>query len=73
MAITKITSSVIGSEFTSSLRYDSTNDAFIPPKPFGRWVLNATSFLREAPTPHPSDGKIYTWNEEPQQWDLITE
>jgi len=51
--------------------YDSVNDAFIPPKPFDSWVLNATSFLWEAPIPYPEDGNNYIWNEETQNWELI--
>ena len=48
--------------------YDNTRDAFIPPKPFNSWVLNETSCLWEAPTPMPSDGKIYNWDEATTSW-----
>ena len=48
--------------------YDSTRDAFIPPKPFNSWVLNEDSCLWEAPTPMPNDGKIYNWDEETTSW-----
>ena len=48
--------------------YDSTRDAFIPPKPFNSWVLNETSCLYEAPTPMPTDDKIYSWDEETTTW-----
>jgi hypothetical protein len=52
--------------------YDSTRDAFIPPKPFNSWVLNETSCLYEAPTPMPNDGKIYTWDEATTSWVEVT-
>lgn len=52
-------------------KYDSTRDAFIPPKPFNSWILNETTCLWEAPVPYPSDNELYEWNEEDQQWDLI--
>jgi hypothetical protein len=52
--------------------YDESRDAFIPPKPFDSWTLNETSCLWEAPVAYPTDGKAYEWNEEEQQWDLIT-
>ena len=52
--------------------YDNTRDAFIPPKPFNSWVLNETSCLWEAPTPMPSDGKIYTWDEATTSWVEVT-
>lgn len=48
--------------------YDSTRDAFIPPKPYNSWVLNETSCLWGAPTPMPNDGKIYSWDEETTTW-----
>ena len=53
--------------------YDATRNAFIPPKPFNSWILNETSCLWEAPIVYPSDGKMYTWNENLGTWDLITE
>lgn len=48
--------------------YDSTRDAFIPPKPFASWVLNETTCRWEAPTPYPTDNKAYSWNEEQLVW-----
>jgi len=48
--------------------YDSIRDAFIPPKQFASWSLNETSCLWEAPTPYPTDGKFYSWNEEQLTW-----
>lgn len=53
--------------------YDTTRDAFIPPKPYPSWILNETSCLWESPVPHPNDGQIYNWNEETQTWDLIND
>jgi hypothetical protein len=52
--------------------YDESRDAFIPPKPFDSWTLNETSCLWEAPVAYPTDGEAYEWNEEQQQWDLIS-
>ena len=52
--------------------YDSTRDAFIPPKPFNSWTLNETTCLWEAPTPMPDDGKMYRWDEETTSWIEIT-
>ena len=53
--------------------YDSGRDAFIAPKPFASWVLNEESCVYEAPVAYPTDGEMYTWNEETTSWDLITE
>ena len=52
--------------------YDEARDAFIPPKPYDSWALNETSCLWEAPVEYPTDGERYEWNEQDQQWDLIT-
>lgn len=52
--------------------YDNTRDAFIPPKPFNSWTLNETTCLWEAPTPMPSDGKIYNWDETTTSWVEVT-
>ena len=51
--------------------YDYARDAFIPPKPYDSWTLNANTCLWEAPVAYPEDGQLYTWNEETQQWDLV--
>jgi hypothetical protein len=48
--------------------YDTTLDAFIPPKPFASWALNKDTCLWEAPVAMPTDDKIYSWNEEQQNW-----
>ena len=52
--------------------YDYARDAFIPPKPFASWTLDETSCLWQAPIAYPDDGEKYTWNEENQEWDLMT-
>ena len=48
--------------------YDAQKDAFIPPQPFNSWLLNETSCLWEAPTPMPTDGKEYQWDEPTTSW-----
>lgn len=48
--------------------YDSSRDAFIPPKPYASWVLNEDSCLWDPPVAMPSDGKMYSWNEDDQSW-----
>jgi hypothetical protein len=51
--------------------YDSVRDAFIPPKPFASWVLNEDTCNWEAPIPYPTDGIVYTWDEETTDWKAI--
>ena len=48
--------------------YDHENDVFYAPKPFASWSLNQSTWLWEAPTPMPTDGKPYRWNEEATSW-----
>jgi hypothetical protein len=52
--------------------YDSKRDAFIPPKPFNSWILNEQTCNWDAPIAYPTDGQIYSWNEETQSWTLQT-
>lgn len=52
--------------------YDANLDAFIPPKPYPSWLLNTNTCQWQPPVPYPTDGKIYQWNEETQQWVEIT-
>jgi hypothetical protein len=51
--------------------YDQEKDAFIPPKPYPSFILNEDTCLWEAPVAKPTDGQIYTWNEETTSWDLV--
>jgi hypothetical protein len=48
--------------------YDSSRDAFIPPKPYASWVLDETTCLWNAPVAKPTDDKKYIWNEETINW-----
>lgn len=50
-------------------------EKFLPHKPYGSWLLKEKSLLEwEAPTPHPSDGLIYFWDEETLNWvELVIE
>jgi hypothetical protein len=48
--------------------YDEARDAFIPPKPFNSWLLNEDTCQWDAPVAYPTDGKMYTWNEDNQEW-----
>lgn len=52
--------------------YDHQRDAFIPPKPFNSWLLNEQSCLWDPPTPMPTDGKLYLWDEPTLSWKEIT-
>jgi len=53
--------------------YDATRDAFIPPQPYASWTLNEDTCLWDAPVAYPTDGKMYTWDEETTNWVEVTE
>jgi hypothetical protein len=46
---------------------------FAAPKPFESWTLNPDSYLWESPTPMPTDGKFYQWDEATLSWLEIAE
>jgi hypothetical protein len=48
--------------------YDKERDAFIAPQPFASWTLDEDTCLWESPSPYPSDGKIYVWDEPTTNW-----
>ena len=48
--------------------YDAGRDAFIAPKPYPSWILNESTCLWDAPTPMPTDGTPYTWDESLGTW-----
>ncbi len=59
--------------------YDYEKDAFIPEQPYASWTLNEETCNWDCPVQHPTeiedaDGNpiSYNWNEEDQQWDIIS-
>lgn len=48
--------------------YDSANNVFYAPSPYPSWVLNQSTWLWEAPTPMPTSGGFFNWNEETNSW-----
>lgn len=52
-------------------RYDNARDAFVPPRPFPSWVLDADSCAWRPPVSRPQDGKPYKWDEELTAWVLM--
>ncbi len=51
--------------------YDAERDAFIAPKPFDSWILDEDTCRWEAPVAYPTDGKMYTWNEDNTNWEEV--
>ena len=52
--------------------YDQVNDVFYAPQPFPSWILNQSTWTWEAPTPYPTDGKMYRWDEPTTSWVEVT-
>jgi hypothetical protein len=48
--------------------YDEELDAFYAPRPFESWTLNETTCWWEAPVAHPTDEKLYIWDEATISW-----
>ncbi len=53
--------------------YDRKRDAFIAPQPFESWNLDEETCQWKAPTPYPTDGKMYYWSEPDLTWIKVTE
>ena len=52
--------------------YDAINDVFYAPQPYASWTLNESTWLWDAPTPKPTDGKQYVWDEPTISWKEIS-
>jgi hypothetical protein len=48
--------------------YDQANDVFYAPKPYPSWLLNESTWTWEAPSPKPTDDKMYRWDEAKTSW-----
>lgn len=48
-------------------RYDADADVFIAPQPYPSWTLDANHDW-QPPTPYPTDGADYVWDEETLSW-----
>jgi hypothetical protein len=51
--------------------YDEDRDAFIAPKPFDSWLLDEETCQWAAPIPYPTDGIIYSWDEDALDWAAV--
>lgn len=48
--------------------YNAQNDVFYAPQPFASWTISGPTWIWEAPTPKPTDGKSYNWDELTTSW-----
>jgi hypothetical protein len=52
----------------AGIGYTFDGTGFAAPQPYASWTLNSATYLWEAPTAKPDDGKFYDWNEADQEW-----
>ncbi len=52
------------------MKYDKNKDIFIAEQPYLSWSLDENNDW-QAPVPYPTDGVLYTWNEEIKDWEAI--
>ena len=52
----------------AGIGYTFDGTGFAAPQPFASWSLNSETYLWEAPTPMPTDGKRYAWDEATTSW-----
>lgn len=53
--------------------YDKESNKFIDPRPYESWILNSDTLIWESPSGiEPTDG-VYYWNEDTQEWVLLSE
>jgi hypothetical protein len=57
----------------AGIGYSWDGTGFAPPQPFASWAKNSDTYLWEAPTPMPTDGKMYTWDEPTLSWVEVTQ
>ena len=48
--------------------YDAQNDVFYAPQPYPSWTISAPTWIWQAPTPYPTGGKNYIWDEATLSW-----
>lgn len=52
----------------AGIGYTWDGTGFAAPQPFPSWTKNSDTYLWEAPTPMPTDGKRYSWDEASTSW-----
>ena len=55
----------------AGIGYTFDGTGFAAPQSFASWTKNLETYLWEAPTPMPTDGKVYKWVEEDLNWQEI--
>ena len=56
----------------AGIGYTFDGTGFAAPQPYPSWTKNTDSYLWEAPTPMPTDDKMYQWDEPTLSWVEVT-
>lgn len=56
----------------AGIGYTWDGTGFFAPQPFPSWTLDKTTYLWQAPTPMPTDGKLYEWVEADLNWQVVS-
>ena len=51
--------------------YFVDQDLFMPPKPYNSWSMVTADATWQAPSAMPTDGNMYSWDEENQTWATV--
>jgi hypothetical protein len=55
----------------AGIGYTWDGTGFAAPQPFPSWTLDKTTYTWTAPVAYPTDGKLYTWDEDKKSWDEV--
>jgi hypothetical protein len=66
----RTSSSIRGTGAGIGYSYNAAEDIFITPQPFPSWIR--TGSFWNAPIAMPSDGALYSWNEDELSWEEVT-
>jgi hypothetical protein len=55
----------------AGIGYSWDGVGFAAPQPYESWTLDLDTYLWEAPTPMPTDGNFYNWNETNLEWEVV--
>ena len=66
---TSYNSNIRGVYAGKGMEYNEAEDIFITPKPYPSWVRSGSFW--DAPIPMPTDGAMYSWNEDELSWEEL--
>jgi len=55
----------------AGIGYTFDGTGFASPSPYPSWLLDSETYLWGAPIPMPTDGAMYSWNEDELSWEEL--